>query len=62
MWPAPPLPAPAAPAPKPEVIPETPQELAARLEREAHEDARGTAIKIAMLGAALLAVGVASPE
>jgi len=66
MWPAPALPTPAAPAvpqaPAQAEVVESPEEKASRLEREAHEDARSKALSLGLLGAALLAVGVASPE
>jgi hypothetical protein len=45
----------------PEVV-ESAEEKAARLEREAHDEARSKALSLGILGAALLAVGVASPE
>lgn len=66
MWPPPR--APATPAPSPSQVPivaappETPEELAARAERQAHDEAAATAMRICLLGAALLAVGAASPD
>lgn len=63
MWPFK-MPAPATPAAAPAapIAVETPEEKAARVKAEIYEDARSTAIKIGVLGAALLAVGVASPN
>uniref|UniRef100_A0A061S3C8 NAD(P) transhydrogenase, mitochondrial n=1 Tax=Tetraselmis sp. GSL018 TaxID=582737 RepID=A0A061S3C8_9CHLO len=65
MWPwkMPEAPAPATPAaPVEPVKEETPEEKAARMELEANEKAQTTALRIGLLGAALLAVGVASPD
>ena len=64
MWPfkMPEAPAPATPTPEVEVVVETEEEKAARIEKETFDEAKSTAIKIGILGAALLAVGVASPN